>query len=545
MEREHLEVDVAVAGGGPAGLAAAIHLLQESGRRGLPGLRVAVLEKGADLGAHSLSGALLDPRGLDLLWPDWRAHSPPRADELAAETFLFLTARRAIQVPALPGMRHRRGSLVVSAQELVGWLGRRARELGARLFTGYAAAGLLWEDGRVAGIRSGDRGWDKEGRSGENFSRGPDLRARITLLADGAHGALSQGLIRDLRLDEERNPMLYAGAVKEVWRLPAGRVEGGRVWSTFGWPLSSPAWGGGFYFERGGDLVSLGFLAGLDSPHPGLDVHEGLQRLKAHPWLRGRLEGGECVAWGAKVVPQGGYWAIPRLAAPGALLLGDAGGLVNAARLSGLHLALESGRLAAETALDALAARDFSAARLIAYDRRVKDGLIGQELFRVRNFRQAFQGGLARGLVDAVLQSLTRGRGRRQRYPAVLGIQRRLAGGAFPALASPGGEQPHRLEKAAAVDLSGTRHRENQPSHLIVAAGELCRTRCPLEFGNPCTAFCPAGVFAMEPGPEGPAGPRLSPGRCVHCGICGLADPYGILFFVPPEGGDGPNYRKT
>ncbi len=546
VEREELEVDVAIVGGGPAGLAAAIHLVREARRRGVDEPAIALLEKAPELGAHSVSGAVMDPRGLDALLPGWRERAPTEG-VVQEEAMLFLTATRALALPWLPPAMHHHGGVIVSLQKLVAWLESEAEELGVNVFAGFAAAALLREEGRVVGVRTGDRGVDRRGEPKGNFEPGYDVRARLTLLADGVRGNLSQELIRAAQLDEGKNPMIYAGGAKEIWRLPPGRVKGGRVWHTMGWPLPMHTFGGAFLYDLQGDMVSLGLVAGLDSPDPRLNVHERLQVLKTHPFFREFLEGGEIVSYAAKAIPEGGYWAIPRLAVDGALLLGDAAGLVNALRLKGIHLAIESGMAAAEAALAALAAGDLSAAKLMAYDRSLHDGPIGQELYQVRNFRQAYQQGLARGMVNTALQFATGGRGHSERYPAVEDhrLTARLAAWKRPAPARPPFDGKRILDKVSDVYHSGTRHDENQPPHLVVTDPDLCGSRCRAEYGNPCESFCPAGVYEMRP--EGQDGARLhlNFSNCVHCKICDIADPYGVILWVPPEGGEGPRYRFT
>jgi len=544
--REEIEVDVAIVGGGPAGLAAAIHLVREARRRGADEPAIALLEKAPEVGAHSVSGAVMDPRGLDALLPGWRGRAPVEG-AVQEESMLFLTATRALALPYVPPAMHHGGGLIVSLQKLVAWLEGEAEELGVNVFAGFAAAALLCEEGRVVGVRTGDRGVDRRGEPKGNFEPGYDVRARLTLLADGVRGNLSQALIRAMRLDEGKNPMVYAGGAKEIWRLPSGRVRGGRIWHTMGWPLPAHTFGGAFLYEMQGDLVSLGLVAGLDSPDPRLNVHERLQELKTHPFLRDLLEGGELVSYGAKAIPEGGYWAIPRLAVDGALLLGDAAGLVNALRLKGIHLAIESGMTAAEVALDALAADDLSAPRLLAYDRALHDGPIGQELYQVRNFRQAYQQGLARGMMHTALQLVTRGRGLVERYPAEEDhrLTARLPNWKKPAPPRPTMDGVRLFDKVSDVYHSGTRHDENQPPHLVVTDPDLCGSRCRAEYGNPCESFCPAGVYEMRSGGRDGAQLHLNFSNCVHCKICDIADPYGVILWVPPEGGEGPRYRFT
>lgn len=546
-ERERLEVDVAIVGGGPAGLAAAIHLVQEARRRGVEPPQVAVLEKAAEFGAHSLSGAVMDPRGLDALIPDWRAKGAPVEGEVTGESFLFLTPRRALPVPFVPPSMNHHGGVVIALQKLVGWLAEQAEALEINLFAGFAATALLRDGERVVGVRTGDRGVDRKGARKPNFEPGYDVVAQVTLLADGVRGNLSQQLVRELRLDEGCSPAIYAAGAKEVWKLPPGRVQGGRVWHTLGWPLPEDTFGGAWLYEMGGDLVSLGLVAGLDSPNPRLNLHEALQQVKTHPFFRERLEGGEILTYGAKAIPEGGFFAMPRLAADGVLLLGDAAGLVNTMRLKGVHLAIESGIAAADTVLDALAAGDTGTERLMAFDRRVREGSIGRELYKVRNFRQAYQEGLVRGMVHTAAQMVSGGRGLYARHPAEEDHHRtqRLAayrGRTWP-VPTPDGKRV--LDRMSDVYLSGTRHDENQPAHLLVLDPGICRDRCATEFGNPCQHFCPAGVYEIVPAGDGGRRLHLNFSNCVHCKVCDIADPYGIILWTPPEGGDGPRYRNT
>jgi len=547
-DRETLELDVLIVGGGPAGLAAAIHLsrlLKSSGREAA----VALVEKSAEIGDHAISGAVLDPSALRDLVPDFEAQGAPIAGPVRTEGMLYFTKTGHWRLPWVPPSLHHTGGLIVSLNDLNRWLGDVAAKAGVDMFCGFPAAALLFEEDRVVGVRTGDKGIDKHGQKRPNYEPGVDIRAGVTILCDGARGNLTKQLLAKLGLDAGCNPQIYATGVKEVWKIPEGRVPAGSVYHTLGFPLDSRTFGGGFLYDMGDGLWSIGLVAGLDAPDPWLDPHALFQKFKTHPFVKSRLEGGEIVSYGAKAIPEGGYWAIPRVATAGALIAGDAAGLVNVPRLKGIHLAMRSGMLAAETAAAAIAAGDTGAAALEPYAKAIDSGAVGREMYASRNFRQAYQSGLFAGSLHYGLQLVTGGRGVRQRYAghADYQMKRRITEypGGHPVPVRGAFDGKLTFDRVTDVYHSGTKHDENQPAHLLVADTEICRTRCAAEYGNPCRFFCPAAVYEMVPDAErGGERLQINFSNCVHCKTCDIADPYQIITWTTPEGGGGPHYRK-
>jgi electron-transferring-flavoprotein dehydrogenase len=402
-------------------------------------------------------------------------------------------------------------------------------------------------------VRTGDKGLDKHGQPKANHEPGVDIHAKVTVLGEGPRGTLAKQLVSALRLDEGKNPQVYSIGVKEIWELPAGRVEPGAVMHTMGWPLDTQTFGGSFLYGMQGDQLIVGLVVGLDYRNPWLDPHQEFQRLKTHPHIRRLLEGGKMTYYGAKALPEGGWYSMPRPWGDGFLLVGDTAGLVNSARLKGIHLAIKSGMLAAETIFAALRAGDTSAAQLRGYEQRLERSWVREELWRERNFHQAFDHGLFAGMLQAGAGMVTGGRG--------WGVKDRLATHAgherMVKLTSPAGRgmQPSApvaldgkltFDKLADVYNSGTGHEEDQPVHLLVHDTSICVDRCAREYANPCQRFCPAAVYEMVPDPTTPSGRRLqiNASNCVHCKTCDVMDPYQIITWVPPEGGGGPNYGK-
>jgi electron-transferring-flavoprotein dehydrogenase len=523
---EAIEMDVLIVGAGPAGLSCAIELArlvkrdQETGG-GIPDLNIAVLEKAGSLGEHSLSGAVVNPRAFRELFPELKTEDLPFRQPVSAEAVYLLTERRAQRIPTPPTM-HNKSYYTASVCEIVRWLGERAEENGINLFAGFPVDGLLVDGNTVRGVRTTPAGLDREGKPTGSYTEPTDLTARLTVVAEGTRGLLSQAY-REWQKIGSANPQLYALGVKEVWQT-ARPLD--RVIHTLGWPLPTDAFGGSFMYPLGPEQVAIGLVVGLDYHNARLDVHELLQRMKLHPLFRQQLEGGQLIEWGAKTIPEGGYYSLPeRRYGDGILLAGDAVGLVDVPSLKGIHYAMQSGIFAARAGYAALKGGDTSARALAPYDRMVNDSYIAEDLYRTRNMRLAFKHGFFAGGARAGLMTLTGGRfpGGKIDMPADVEVPR-VDGSTTPFTA----DNQLTFSKVDAVFKSGNATRDSIPSHLIVGKD------VPADVAEFYSHVCPAGVYERV-GDE----LRVNAPNCVDCKATDVLGPR----WTPREGGSGPKYR--
>ena len=552
MERETLEVDILIVGGGPAGMSAALRLAQLQKSAGGEPLAIAVLEKAREAGAHMLSGAVLDPSALRQLVPDFKEKGAPLATEVHHDMVYYLTRTSKLRFPITPPPLQNHGNYVISLNRFVKWLSGLVEAEGIDVFTGFPATEMLYENGAVVGVRTGDRGIGKHGETKPNFEPGVDIRAKVTILADGVRGNLTKALVRRLALDADRAPQLYAIGIKELWEVPEGRIAAGSVVHTMGYPLRMEEFGGGFLYAMPGGVLSVGFVTGLDYKDPMFDPHVRFQHYKRHPLIASLLSGGQMVRYGAKAIPEGGWYTIPRVYADGVLIAGDAAGFLNSLRFKGIHLAMHTGMLAAETAFAAIRANDVSASKLKTYADAIDAGDVRRELYPVRNVHQSFTYGLIPGVMYSGFSLVSRGWWLRDPMPAHAGYARMSKIADYYKDGRPDPDatmNPARIDRQLTFDrltnvhFSGTRHPEDQPSHLIVHDADICRTRCREEYGNPCTRFCPANVYEMVDAGDGTKRLQINASNCVHCKTCDIMDPYQIIDWVPPEGGGGPQYE--
>jgi electron-transferring-flavoprotein dehydrogenase len=536
-QRERMEYDVVVVGAGPAGLAAAIRLKQLAAAAGRD-VAVCIVEKGSEVGAHILSGAVFEPRALDELFPDWRERGAPLVTAAAEDRFLLLTARRAVRLPTPPQMANH-GNYIISLGNLCRWLAQQAEALGVEIYPGFAAAEVLYDaSGRVRGVATGDMGIGRDGRPTERYQPGVELVARETLFAEGCRGSLTKELVERFRLRDGVDPQTYAIGIKELWELAPEQHRPGRVLHTVGWPLDGMTYGGSFLYHLEGGQAAVGFVIGLDYANPYLNPFEEFQRFKTHPAIRPLFAGARRIAYGARALNEGGFQSIPRLDFPGGALAGCAAGFVNVPKIKGSHTAMKSGIVAAETLFRRLGGEEGASVR-----QALEQSWVWDELYRVRNIRPGFRWGLWAGLAHAAIDTyVLRGAApwtlrhhadHRQLVPA--SRARRID---YP---RPDGEVT--FDRLSSVYISNTNHEEDQPSHL--------RLRDPAKaigvnyrlFDSPEQRYCPAGVYEIvQEAGTGEPQLQINAQNCVHCKTCDIKDPEQNIDWVVPEGGGGPNY---
>ena len=536
-----------IVGAGPAGLSCALHLAnlikihnEAGGKPELSSENIYVLEKGREIGAQQLSGAIMNPKALAELVPNFEKSAPldtPVTDSAA----LLFTKNSSFRFPITPPPFQNKGNYVVSLNKIAKWLGGLVEAAGVNVFKEFGGAELVYDGDGVGGVITGDKGLDKNGKPKDNYTPGYELRAKVTVFAEGTRGSLTKQLVAKKKLDNI-NPQSYGIGIKELWDVQPGRIAPGYVAHTLGWPVPGDMYGGGWIYGLANNRVSIGLVIALEYANPQFDPHAAFQFWKTHPFLKKLLDGGKLVRYGAKSLPYGGWYAMPKNSVDGALIIGDSGSFLDSQRLKGIHLAMKSGMLAAETIFEALKAGDYSQKTLGSFQRRVEQSYIKSELWKVRNFHQSFQHGMLRGFVHTSLQQLTGGRGLIDPMRAEAGYKHYEKINGRAALERFKGDGKLTFDRLTDVYHSGTRHEEDQPSHLHVSDYSICSTRCAEEYGNPCQYFCPAAVYEMAQEKDG-LRLKINAANCVHCKTCDIADPYQIIDWVVPEGGGGPNYE--
>ena len=542
--REAMDYDVVVVGAGPAGLATAIRLKQLA-----PDASVVVLEKGSEPGAHILSGAVMDPRAMDELFPDWKKLGAPLDQAVTGDDVLFLSESGSTRTPdwLVPRNLHNDGCYVVSLSNVVKWMAQQAEALGVEIFPGFAAAEVLYdEQGCVAGVATGNMGITKEGEPGENFQLGMELRGKYTVFAEGARGHLGKQLLARYKLTEGRDTQTFAIGIKELWELPADKAQPGRVVHTAGWPMAGDTFGGGFLYHLADNQVTLGFVIGLDYANPYLSPFEEMQRWKTHPAIRAHIEGGKRIGYGARAINNGTPQALPKTVFPGGALIGCDAGYLNAARIKGSHAAIKSGMLCAEAMAPALAAGR-AQDELTAYPEAFEKSWLNAELLQTRNFKLWFKKGKTVGQVMTGVEQWLLPKLGVTSPPWTLHNHKadhealQPASG-FQPIAYPKPDGRLSFDRLASVFVSNTNHEENQPAHLTLNDATVPVRINLAQFGGPESRYCPAGVYEFVQNADGGDRLQINAQNCVHCKTCDIKDPTQNIVWVTPEGGGGPNY---
>lgn len=542
MEREAMEFDVVIVGAGPSGLASAIRLKQLAAANGAE-ISVCILEKGSEVGAHILSGAVLEPRSLNELIPDWKEKGAPLNTPVTEEHFQVLTETGGFEIPVpLPKALQNHGNYIISLGNLCRWLATQAEELGVEIYPGFAAAEVLYnEDGSVAGVATGDMGIGKDGHPTANYTQGMELRAKQTILAEGCRGSLSKTILDRFGLRRGVQPQTYGLGIKELWEIDPAKHRPGSITHTFGWPLDNSTYGGSFLYHLENNQVVVGFVVGLDYQNPHLSPFEEFQRFKTHPKFRGLFEGGRRLCYGARAIVEGGLQALPKLTFPGGVLVGDSAGFLNVAKIKGTHTAIKSGMLAAEAIFEALQSGHTD--EVTPYSDAVKKSWLWGELKAVRNVRPAFAhfgtllGALYAGLELYILKG---------RMPWTLSTHsdhdRLKKASQAPKIDYPKPDGILTFDRLSSVFISNTAHEENQPAHLKLTNPDIPVSYNLALYDAPEQRYCPAGVYEIVTPTDAPARLQINAANCVHCKTCDIKDPTQNITWTVPEGGGGPNY---
>jgi electron-transferring-flavoprotein dehydrogenase len=557
IQRENMDVDVLFVGGGVASLSGAIHLTSlikkhnETAATKLEPM-IAVVEKASEIGAHSLSGAVMNPISLKELLPDFKEKGCPIEAEVTYDAAYFLGAKSTFKFPITPPPFKNHGNLIISLSKFNRWLGKVAEERGVNIFTGFAATECLYDGNKVVGVQTGDKGRAKDGSHKANFEAGYNLRAKVTVFGEGTRGSLFKRVSEKLNLREGREPDVFEEGVKEIIQMPPGTVKPGQVIHTMGFPLKK-SMGGTFIYTGQNDQIIIGLVTFLDSRDPLLDPHRDLQRLKTHPFIYNLIKGGKVIAYGGKTLPAGGWYSMPKLYADGMLVVGDSAAMVDVQKLKGIHLGMKSGMLAAETIFESLLANDFSSSTLKKYETRVYGSFIARQLKRVRNFHQTLSLGWFKAIFLMIFLEITGGLGllgKMKLHKDALSTHKKTKVwggkklGEDEELKLPKPDGVLFFDKLSSVFLTGTSHDENSPNHLLLQDGAICQNTCHPEFQSPCVRFCPASVYEMIPDQnnEGKSKLQINYTNCIHCKTCDIKCPFENIDWTVPEGGGGPKY---
>jgi electron-transferring-flavoprotein dehydrogenase len=553
VERESIDFDVLFVGGGPASLAGAIKLMQMAKEKNLE-LEVALIEKGAEIGSHALSGAVMDPTALNELMPDYADKGCPIEAIVRGDEFFYLTETSAIRVPFVPKPMHNTGSLIISLSRFTRWLGQLAEEMGVNIFPGFAGKEVLYaDDGKtIVGVRTGDQGLGPDGEPKANFEPGIDLKAKVTVFGEGARGSLFKEINQKLNLMEGKMPQVFETGIEEVIELPEAsnyfKTSKGNDIHLMGYPIGLYIPGGAFIYQMSDNRLTLGFLTGLCYENPLLDLYETFIKFKSHPFVANLIKGGKVVEAGARAVSTGGYYTLPKLAVDGGLFIGANAGIQYMPGLKGIHVSMKSGMLAAEAIMDAIEKESFNEETLKAYSDLFENSWINEQLYQGRNFYQALSKTNPMKFIHLGAQYFTGGRGfvdnmsLEEDYKTLKPLDGEQAD-VPPGVESKIFDGELFVDKLTSVYLSKTKHREDQPSHIIVHDTDLCVNTCYPKYRSPCTRFCPGDVYEIEVDDNsGERRLKLNPSNCLHCKTCDIKDPYENITWTCPEGGEGPGY---